>query len=764
MLRILFISFLGIRICFGQAPTHLTTDLLEHTDRVFLDGYPAGVQLSELGTLVERYQTAAIRNPKPFLGWVVNSDRPNTLQTAYRILVASSPDLLAKDEADLWDSGQTESGNSVAVPYSGKALQPSTVYYWKVKTWDNHGTESDYSRIRSFITAAGLDGQTAQYPLQVSDEHPVKIASLGTAHSFIDFGKAAFGRLKLTLTSDKEADTLTIHLGEHVKDGRIDRKPGGTIRYAVYRLPLMQGTHTYILKIRPDRRNTDMQANESGVKPIMMPGYTGEVLPFRYCEIENYAPQPAVTDIIRQTVHYPFNEKASMFHSSSDVLNQVWELCKYSMKATSFSGTFVDGDRERIPYEADALINQLSYYSVDREFSISRRSHEYLIHDATWPAEWIMQSVLMAWYDYMYTGNIASMQRFYEDLKAKTLIGLKESNGLISTRTGKQTPELLNSIHFKGKALRDIVDWPQSGVLGVGKNSPGEADAFVFTDYNTVVNAYHYEALRRVSLMAGVLGYEADREKFAGEAQHVKQQINMLMLNKKKGYYDDGINVGHSSLHANMFPMAFEIVSSKNRKTVSEYMRTRGMACSVYGSQFLLDAVYNSHDAEYGLELLSSTAERSWYNMIRVGSTISLEAWDNKYKPNQDWNHAWGAAPANLIPRKLMGIEPLEPGFAKIRIKPQPATLRRAEIKIPSIRGDISVSFDNQPGERFSMEINIPANSTAEVWLPKLSEKYRLSVDGNTQKGIADGDFIKVNAGSGKHSFVVERQPVAVKR
>ena len=29
--------------------------------------------------------------------------------------------------------------------------------------------------------------------------------------------------------------------------------------------------------------------------------------------------------------------------------------------------------------------------------------------------------------------------------------------------------------------------------------------------------------------------------------------------------------------------------------------------------------------------------------MIRVGSTITLEAWDNKFKPNQDWNHAWGA-------------------------------------------------------------------------------------------------------------------------
>ena len=74
----------------------------------------------------------------------------------------------------------------------------------------------------------------------------------------------------------------------------------------------------------------------------------------------------------------------------------------------------------------------------------------------------------------------------------------------------------------------------------------------------------------------------------------------------------------------------------------------------MYGSQFLLDAVYKAHDAEHGLQLLTSTGSRGWYNMIRAGSTITMEAWDDKYKPNQDWNHAWGAVPANIIPRYLV--------------------------------------------------------------------------------------------------------------
>ncbi len=88
-------------------------------------------------------------------------------------------------------------------------------------------------------------------------------------------------------------------------------------------------------------------------------------------------------------------------------------------------------------------------------------------------------------------------------------------------------------------------------------------------------------------------------------------------------------------------------------------MQSRGMACSVYGAQFLLEALYDYGFGDYALELMTATTQRSWYNMIRSGSTITLEAWDKVYKPNLDLNHAWGAAPGNIMVRKLMGIEPL---------------------------------------------------------------------------------------------------------
>jgi len=213
----------------------------------------------------------------------------------------------------------------------------------------------------------------------------------------------------------------------------------------------------------------------------------------------------------------------------------------------------------------------------------------------------------------------------------------------------------------------------------------------------------------------------------------------------------DGLESEHASLHANMFPLAFGIVPSKFHDSVLEFIHSRGMACGVYGAQFLLDALYEVEDADYALSLLNATHERSWYNMIRVGSTIALEAWDTRFKNNLDWNHAWGAAPANIIPRKLMGVEPLEPGFRTFRIKPQPGSLRSAEAEVPTIRGNVKVAFENVPGESFTMDVRIPANSEAQVYLPLINKKGKLQVDGKTMKGTVDGRFVRVTLGSGQH-------------
>ncbi len=745
-----------------EGPSGLMVDLLEHTDVVWRDGLPTQLKVDQLTGVIERVQYAEIRSSKPTFSWIVPSSGPNTTQTAWQIQLASSRQPFennADSSSIIWDSGKIIDSNSTSVAYgAAQPLDKSTVYFWRVRIWDQNDQVSNWSEIKAFKTAEDCqEFGVSKYPLIKQIDNPISVSALDQNTTFIDFGRAAFGQLRVEIDAPKVQDAL-VRLGERVRDGRVDRTPAGTTRYWEYRLELLPGRHVYSIKTRVDQRNSSGAA-------FRMPDYVGEVMPFRYAEVEFLEPSEQKQDSVfdktnkvralsfqRENVTYPFDETSSFFHSDNEELNKVWEMCRYSIEATTFAGVYLDGDRERIPYEGDALLNQLSHYSVDREYSLARFSQEYMIFHPTWPTEWNLQIVQMAWYDYLYTGDPRYIERYYDELKSKSLVVLAEDNGLISTRKGKLTKAVLDSIHFSGNNFSDIVDWPHKGLAGNENAESGETDGFVFNDFNAVVNSYHFFALNSMKRFAEVLDKKEDVVFFTNQIEKVQKSFQEVFFDKERGVYRDGDQTDHASLHANMFPLAFGLVPKENIDSVTKFVESRGMRCSVYGAQFLLDATYEGENGAYGLERMTATDLRGWLNMIRVGSTISLEAWDDRYKPNQDWNHAWGAAPANIIPRKLVGVEPIEPGCAKIRIKPQLANLNDVEAIVPTIRGTVEIKISQT--DKYLLEVRIPGNVHADVYIPALSNDDLVVIGERPAKDVfevmKEGAFWKiVNVGSG---------------
>ena len=704
-------TILAVFLAVLPVPVGLMTDLVEHTD-------------SDSGT------RALIRSTHPSLSWRLDGNVPGSAQNAYRILLSSDPSLLKEGCADIWDSGLVRSGRSTGIVCAGTALEPDRDYWWTVNVRTAKGW-SGYSRPKRFHTAGLLDGSPAFYPLVKTKESPAQVITLPDRGVFIDFGRSAFGQLHITAEGGYPTE-LTIHFGEAADGSSVWRNPGGSIRYCSLKLRVEPGIDTEVI-FPHDRRNTDPGANESDVTPILMPEETGEVYPFRYVEIEGLEEgHLRLGEVSRYAVHYPFDDKASHFVCSDETLNEVWDLCKYTIKATSFCGYYVDGDRERIPYEADAYINQLCHYGVDREFSMARRTVDHLMANPTWPTEWMLESVLLCWNDYLYTGDKGMISKWYELIKRRTMLALKQSNGLISTRVRPLDKEFLAGIGFRGRRMRDIVDWPQSGAAGLEKESAGEADGFVLTDYNAAVNALWCHVLKVTADIAAALGQSSDEAFFRKEASDAARAFNDNFYDASAGTYRDGIDTDHHSLHASMYALAFGLVPEDRVRSVVDFMKSRGMACSVYGAQFLLDAMYEAGEAGYATSLMNSHALRSWYNMIRSGSTMTLEAWDPAFKPNLDWNHAWGAAPANIIPRKLMGLEPVEPGFARMKICPRPGLVSSAEAVIPTVKGPVGISFTTEGG--FCVDVDIPSGTEAEVWLPSVR-----------------GGFKKITVGPGRH-------------
>ena len=542
-------------------------------------------------------------------------------------------------------------------------------------------------------------------PTHLVDEPPVQISQTESGVFVVDFGRVAFGNLRLAPPAAAKG-SIIVHFGESSVDGRVNRKPPGTVRYNKTTVAL-DGKNSIIAAPPVDKRNTDI-TNPNHPPAILTPSEWGVVLPFRWVEIEGWDGELLPEHMVRQSAFAStWDDDAAAFESSDETLNRIWELCRYSIKATTFAGLYVDGDRERIPYEADAYLNQLSHYYTDHDVQMARDTIDHLLKHGTWPTEWAPHMVFMVHTDWMQTGDVQWMAGRYETLKSKTLANRIGADGLVAS----------NKQQIKRD---DIVDWP-----------PAERDGYVFTERNTVVNAFHLRAMALMGEMARALGKDDEAAAFESGARD--QTFQQTFFDSSARLYRDGINTDHHSLHANLFPLAFGQAPEGKREYIADWLVGRGMACSVYAAQYLMEGLFENGADRQAVELMLAKNDRSWRHMVESGTTISWEAWDQKYKPNQDWNHAWGAAPANLLPRYILGARPLTPGWETALIRPSIGGLAFAKGKVPTPRGPIFVEWNNS--DIFVLSVKLPEGMGARVELP---------MGGNASSVFCDGRPIKV--------------------
>lgn len=529
---------------------------------------------------------------------------------------------------------------------------------------------------------------------------PARMLKIGDGHQFFDFGKEIIGCIRLIITG-KGGEQIEVRLGEELSGENTVRHAARTgVTYAE-KWTLRQGTQT-----------------------LENFGYRG----FRYGELRNLPDGDFTLSAI--VLAYPFDQTAAAFESSDKTLNEVWDLCHYSIKATNLDLYQDCPTRERGPYEGDAYINMLSHYAADREFAFARYSNEYLYYRPTWPTEYKQTCLMMAWADYMATGDTKSLAAHYEMLNTKTLIDHVNPQGLIEKQDSQND--------------RVLVDWPAP-----------YRDGYEFTPINTVTNSFHYKAVELLGRVAGVLGKTEDEKRYTAAAEQVKEAMNQYLFDKTTGHYRDGRDSAHSAAHANFFPLAMSIVPAEHTGSVARFLAEKGMACSVYGAQFMLDALYNAGYDGAALTRMTATDMHSWHHMIHtLDATITTEAWDPSGKPNMSFAHPWASAPLNIIPRRLFGIEPTEAGYGKIRIRPQTGGLEWANIRIPTIRGPIHASF-RDTGKTFELTIAIPANTTATVCLPiqKSDSPAVLMNEKHVTAPQSDGYWIIESVGSGPRRF-----------
>lgn len=522
-------------------------------------------------------------------------------------------------------------------------------------------------------------------------EVPVSLETNAAGHVVADFGKHAFGWLEVDATATGRYEIVW---GELLNDDRavetnrfytIDRAnvrcactTGTFDRVGVHRIPLQKGNNSVFY--------------QGAWNAFLVPEPYGNVMPFRWAEVVK-APFAVKRENLRQVaVRYPFDLQESSFRSSSAKLDRVYDFCKYSIAATSFLGRFIDGDRERLTYEADSLIAQLGAYAISSDYAPSRTTLDWVSDHSTWPTEWKQYFVRMCWMDWMYTGDTSRITRYYDVMKTRKIWSkFVRADGLLVTDWRSRGDD---------DHPRDIVDWAM-----------GYRDGFVFTPVNAVVNALRYRNLLEMRDMAQAIGKTADAEQFAAEARRLQDACLKVFLDPKTGLVHDGEGTDHCTIQCNAMALSCGVVPADRVKPIADYVVSKGMSCSTYMAQFVLEALCRTGRTEAVLELMTTDGNRGWLAMMEKGATITMEFWDltlaEKWRV-PDMNHAWSTAPLNIIARFIVGVTPQEPGFRRISIAPRLGSLTHVDATVPTQQGAVVVRLDRK-SDVWHVALDLPA-------------------------------------------------------
>lgn len=404
---------------------------------------------------------------------------------------------------------------------------------------------------------------------------------------------------------------------------------------------------------------------------------------FRYAEIIGWHGKLSSENIRAIAVNMPFNDKDSKFSCSSPKLENVWNLCKNTIKYTTMDVYQDCPSRERIAYEADSYINMLTHFSVEGNTTTAKRTFAYLLKHPTWPCEWRQFMIPMAYEYLMHTGDYDLIERNFDFLCNNCSFHQLINNGLIKTFP-----------------MKIIIDWPEC-----------YRDNYEIGDNCAVPNAFAYYDLVLLAKLSRLLCRNGG-DKYLDLAAQIKAAFNSRLYDDRKCLYRDGSDSKHCSFHSNMFALCFGLVPDERIASCINYLEQKGMICSVYAAQFYLETLFKYDRAEVAIGfMVNENLHSSWLGMIAQGATATMEAWHPDGKPNLSWAHPWATAPANIITRYLFGLRPKAPGWKEFECNPKPGCLKSGNLAISTPRGKISVNFKrNNEGSDISIIISLQSN------------------------------------------------------
>lgn len=571
---------------------------------------------------------------------------------------------------------------------------------------------TDWTGVRGLAFDGGRLAEPVGPPVvRAGVVHPVEIRTSPTGRTLVDFGQNLVGWLRFTVRGEA-GQAITVRHAEVLEDGELGVRP----------LRSAKATDTFIL---------------SGGEDVFEPTKTFHG--FRYAEITGWPGTLTEGDLEAVVVHSDL-ERTGTFECSNELVNQLHRNIVWGLR-----GNFLDLPTdcpqrdERLGWTGDiAVFAPTAAYLYDvkgflQDWLLDLAAEQkaanglvpitvpdalkYCPQPPEFPAPessalWSEASVWVPWALWEAYGDLSVLRNQYESMASHT----RRVEGLLSP-TG---------LWDSGFQFGDWLD-PDAA-----PDQPWAAKA----DTGVVATACMYRTARLTAQAAGLLGRHDDEAHFEALAARVRTAFAENYVAA-----DGTIRSDCTTVYA--LAIAFDILATPELREfagtrLAELVRDNGYRVSTgfAGTPFITHALTDTGHVDEAYRLLLEEGCPSWLYPVTMGATTVWERWDSMLpdgtiNPGQmtSFNHYALGAVADWMHKAIGGIRPLEPGYARLLIAPQPGEgidWARTSLKTP--HGEVRVEW-RLDGGAFRLEAAVPDGVAADVVLP---DGVRRTVEGGT--------------------------------
>jgi alpha-L-rhamnosidase len=621
-------------------------------------------------------------------------------------------------------------------PIQQSDIQSGEVYDSQLELpgWDSPGFSSAFwgpvttgAQVTPVVMAAPAEAVCTNQQIV-----PVGITEPSSGLYVVNFGQNFAGWARLAISNQTPGSVITMQFGEWLNtDGTVYRT---NLRSAA-------ATDTYICK--------------GGVE-TWEPHFTYHG--FQYLEVTGLAQAPTTNTFTGVVVHSGLTGAGS-FQCSNDLINHIYSNMLWTVRANTFDiPTDCDQRDERMGWCDGTEVMRSGMFLAQGESFFSKWYQDMVdgkLDDTTFPqmaptlhknfgfaSGWSDCGVLVPYWVYQTYSDTRLASRFYADMQSHLQ-------------------------HYAATAVNYIgqsggySDW-----LAVDNSMPG----------NLMSTAFYAGCASDMAQMAQALGNASDATTYSLLFTNICRafQTNFVAV--------DG-TVGSGSESGYVLALNFNLLTQPQRtlaaaKLVSAVKTQNGHpSTGMVTTHWLLPVLTSIGRSDLAYQMLAKADYPSWGYWIKLNATTMFEHWDSLNAdgtPNaslvgmNSLNHANFGTCAEWFYRGILGIDMLQPGFAKILINPQVGgSLTSAQGYYDSIQGRIASAWQ-LTNNILTLSVTIPANTTAQINVPTTNARAitesgmpaasspgvtYVGLSNSTVAGVSTNTYAIYAVGSGNYVF-----------